>query len=154
MSFIFYNSYFFFFDILLLYFSEIRFHTFYLFAYGSIETFRGNSITMTRPFPIKINTGDYHKLIVGGRDYYPYVLLLIAVTFESKGVIAFRASATFGIIDFSFFNYFLYFFHSNIPAVHSASYMFGKNQVGCIPVSVFICGDIIGLLIPPDSFYY
>lgn len=87
---------------------------------------------MARPFFAQVNAGNNYKPIIFRRDDDSYVLFFMAVSFEGKCAVAFRANPAFGIINSSVPKDFFYFLFCNMPAIHPAFYMFGKNQMADI----------------------
>lgn len=75
----------------------------------------------------------------------------MTVTIKRIGTVSLCANATFSSVDISIFQYLFYFINGYLPAIHSASRMFGKDEMAGIS-EIFMTG--IGATKSFCSFYY
>jgi hypothetical protein len=83
---------------------------------------------MTLPFYVQFYAGDDDEFVVRRRNDNPQVLMFIGVIFHRIFGIRLRVRFTFCIIDRAGIQYFKDFFFRNMPAVHAAPGMPGKDQ--------------------------
>ena len=83
---------------------------------------------MALPFHVQLNTGDYNELIIRRCNDDPQMLMLIGVIFHRIFGIRLCIRFTFGIIDRAGIQYFKDFLFRNMPAIHAAPGMPGKDQ--------------------------
>jgi hypothetical protein len=87
-----------------------------------------HSVAMALPFHMEFDTGDHDELFTGRGNHNPEILVFLRKGFHGIFGIGFCFRFTLGIIDRARIQYFLYFPFGNMPAIHPATRMTGKDK--------------------------
>jgi hypothetical protein len=89
----------------------------------------GILFTITGPFGVEINNGDYHHTPFGGGENNAHLLAIVGNAFQRVFGIGPAGGLAFAVIDAALLQDLLHFRLINMAAIHAAPGMLGVNEV-------------------------